>query len=133
MREIEFRGKRKDAGNWVYGDLLVNSIESNNIYSKVSKNECYQPYDMKVDPDTIGQLSGVKDKNGIKIFEGDIILWRHTESSGIKCAEKNIVLFENGCFVTKQIDSFYPSGLEPNGRSLYVQCRLYDAVKQKHP
>lgn len=65
MREIEFRAKAKNKNAWIYGDL----IHDENGYSILSKKEgC-----LKIKPNTIGQYTELKDKNGRKIFEGDIV------------------------------------------------------------
>lgn len=66
MREIKFRGKRLDNGEWAYGDLHIRTpfphIHSEIDYGKVN-----------IDPHTVGQFTGLHDKNGKEIYEGDIV------------------------------------------------------------
>ena len=92
MREILFRGKRLDNGAWETGSLVIVRMDCHDAQYYIADK--MTGYHTPVDPSTVGQYTGMKDKNGKRIFEGDI-------AKVLQGKDKDIayVGFENGAFM----------------------------------
>ena len=113
MREILFRGKRTDNGEWVQGDLLLDKdLEQAQIvwFDYKSTEDGVERYGdgAIVIPETVGQFTGLTDKNDKKIFEWDIVkrgdrIW--IIEYDVKCAQFVMKTFtERGVFFIRPFD-----------------------------
>ena len=99
MREILFRGKRIDNGEWLLGGV------SNDLKHIISDSEWLILLDTLVNPETVGQYTELDDTNGHKVFEGDIVKNRLTGKVGAVVYYKGSWCIWNSTY-GKEVDDF---------------------------
>lgn len=107
MRQVTFKGKLAHSGEWVYGHLLQVEGNWHIVNSKDFEEDGHHIKQISDEPSwviesTIGESTGIKDVNGVPIFEGDIL------SISDECENYKPVVFYDGRFCVKiAIDTYF--------------------------
>ena len=116
MREILFRGKRADNGEWIEGMLLKCTMAAGTAYLIFADSfatdllgNVYSLDHAMVDPETVGQFTGLLDKNGRKIFEGDIVCMNTGKDEWSISVYARVQLLPNGPYLRdRETNCFVP-------------------------
>lgn len=128
MREILFRGKPLGNlhGKFIYGSLGVIDTDLCAIY------HCFEFNDdemLLVDPETVGQYTGLTDKNGKKIFEGDIVKYKNSSPCQIAYIDSQFVMMWKNFY--RNFEQVYDDEIEVIG-NIYDNPEMLEVENARH-
>lgn len=136
MREILFRGKRKDNGKWIEGGVCQTEGYTIILTFEDFEGTLYEPpsselYDIEVIPETVGQYTGLTDKNGKMIFEGDICSFIDFHSgSDVETYCEGEWKYDDGQFyITNRLSSDMPDYIFDGEFDGYIIGNIHDKAK----
>lgn len=124
MREILFRGKRLCNNKWMFGSLLC--FENGNRFICCNNDGSHNHY--KVDPESVGQYTGVKDIHGEKVFEHDLVKYQGFGSISESREIIMRIVFVDGEFLMQPVEkyAFESWPIRVSGERMEVIGNVYD-------
>lgn len=126
-RKIKFRGFNEKNNKWLYGYYFVNRGLHFVVDDKTQTNPLVNWKDFVVKPDTIGQYTGLKDKNNNKIFEGDILEFTDSHWFSYGTKYKGVVKYSDLGFVVYTLDDKFELGRISYNKTLKIIGNIFES------
>lgn len=132
-RQLLFRGKRVDNGEWVEGDLIHKQVWKCSLTIIRISDDGFDHYEeFEVIPETVGEFTDLTDKNGNKIFEGDVVSYEDCPASDyyretiiVNCGA---IEFSDGMFYVTERETVEMDDLVYNGT---MECDVIGNIYDK--